>query len=68
MVSDGGLRPAPWAETVIIKLNGGLGTSMGMDKAKSLLQVRDGQDVPGHHRRAGAPCAGDDGRRCRSSS
>jgi UTP--glucose-1-phosphate uridylyltransferase len=27
--------------TVIIKLNGGLGTSMGMDKAKSLLPVRD---------------------------
>ena len=31
------------AETVIIKLNGGLGTSMGMDKAKSLLPVRDGK-------------------------
>src|SRR5215207_11193248 len=29
------------ARTVIIKLNGGLGTSMGMDKAKSLLPVRD---------------------------
>ncbi|MEG3613637.1 UTP--glucose-1-phosphate uridylyltransferase [Isoptericola haloaureus] len=26
--------------TAIIKLNGGLGTSMGMDKAKSLLEVR----------------------------
>ncbi len=31
------------ASTVIIKLNGGLGTSMGMDKAKSLLPVRDGK-------------------------
>ena len=31
------------AQTVIIKLNGGLGTSMGMDKAKSLLPVRDGK-------------------------
>ncbi len=31
------------AHTVIIKLNGGLGTSMGMDKAKSLLPVRDGK-------------------------
>lgn len=31
------------AKTVIIKLNGGLGTSMGMDKAKSLLPVRDGK-------------------------
>jgi len=29
--------------TVVIKLNGGLGTSMGMDKAKSLLPVRDGK-------------------------
>lgn len=28
------------AKTAIIKLNGGLGTSMGMDKAKSLLTVR----------------------------
>lgn len=30
------------AHTVIIKLNGGLGTSMGLDKAKSLLTVKDG--------------------------
>lgn len=29
-------------QTVLIKLNGGLGTSMGMDTAKSLLPVRDG--------------------------
>lgn len=28
--------------TAIIKLNGGLGTSMGMDRAKSLLEVRSG--------------------------
>ncbi len=28
------------AKTVVIKLNGGLGTSMGMDRAKSLLPVR----------------------------
>ncbi len=27
--------------TVVLKLNGGLGTSMGLDKAKSLLRVRD---------------------------
>jgi UTP--glucose-1-phosphate uridylyltransferase len=27
-------------KTVVIKLNGGLGTSMGMDRAKSLLEVR----------------------------
>jgi UTP--glucose-1-phosphate uridylyltransferase len=30
-------------KTVIIKLNGGLGTSMGMEKAKSLLLVREGK-------------------------
>lgn len=30
------------ARTVLIKLNGGLGTSMGMDRAKSLLPVRAG--------------------------
>lgn len=30
-------------QTVIIKLNGGLGTSMGLRVAKSLLQVKDGQ-------------------------
>jgi UTP--glucose-1-phosphate uridylyltransferase len=29
-------------KTVVIKLNGGLGTSMGLDKAKSLLEVREG--------------------------
>ncbi|ROS22924.1 UTP--glucose-1-phosphate uridylyltransferase [Cellulomonas sp. PhB150] len=29
------------AATVVVKLNGGLGTSMGMDRAKSLLRVRD---------------------------
>lgn len=29
-------------ETAVIKLNGGLGTSMGMDRAKSLLCVRRG--------------------------
>ena len=28
--------------TVVIKLNGGLGTSMGLDRAKSLLEVREG--------------------------
>ena len=32
---------AALAHTVIIKLNGGLGTSMGLDKTKSLLRVKD---------------------------
>lgn len=30
------------AQAVVIKLNGGLGTSMGMTRAKSLLEVKDG--------------------------
>jgi UTP--glucose-1-phosphate uridylyltransferase len=29
-------------KTVVIKLNGGLGTSMGLDRAKSLLEAREG--------------------------
>ena len=29
-------------ETVIIKLNGGLGTNMGLSRAKSLIEVKDG--------------------------
>ena len=33
---------APLDEVVVLKLNGGLGTSMGMTKAKSLLEVKDG--------------------------
>jgi UTP--glucose-1-phosphate uridylyltransferase len=41
-VSDEDARAA-FGQTVIIKLNGGLGTSMGMDKAKSLLRVREGK-------------------------
>ncbi|MFD2795280.1 UTP--glucose-1-phosphate uridylyltransferase [Promicromonospora vindobonensis] len=40
---------AALARTAMLKLNGGLGTSMGMDKAKSLLPVRvaptSGQDA-----------------------
>lgn len=30
------------ARTVVVKLNGGLGTSMGLEAAKTLLEVRDG--------------------------
>lgn len=38
------------AHTVVIKLNGGLGTGMGLDRAKSLLPVRVGPVpvTPGH--------------------
>ncbi|MFN8613843.1 MAG: UTP--glucose-1-phosphate uridylyltransferase [Vulcanimicrobiota bacterium] len=41
------LAPADWTEslthTVVIKLNGGLGTSMGLEIPKGLLPVREGQ-------------------------
>src|SRR5438477_3327823 len=30
------------SQTVVIKLNGGLGTSMGLERAKSLLPVKEG--------------------------
>jgi len=40
-VSDD-VAAAAISKTVVIKLNGGLGTSMGMDRAKSLLCVRSG--------------------------
>lgn len=36
------LKPEYLAKTVILKLNGGLGTGMGLDKAKSLLEVVNG--------------------------
>lgn len=35
-------RPELLAQTVVIKLNGGLGTGMGLAQAKSLLEVRPG--------------------------
>lgn len=47
-LSDDDDAAAALARTAVIKLNGGLGTSMGMDKAKSLLPVRraaDGTDL-----------------------
>jgi UDP-N-acetylglucosamine pyrophosphorylase len=34
--------PTLLSQTVVVKLNGGLGTSMGLERAKSLLQVKDG--------------------------
>lgn len=39
---DAGQVHEALAHTAVIKLNGGLGTSMGMERAKSLLPVRDG--------------------------
>ena len=38
--ADTAFDPATLAQTVVIKLNGGLGTSMGLQKAKSLLPVK----------------------------
>lgn len=42
-VSEDAAREA-LQQTVMIKLNGGLGTSMGLDRAKTLLTVRDGKN------------------------
>ena len=51
---EAGAREA-LAQTVVIKLNGGLGTSMGMTGPKSLLEVKDGLtflDITVHQIRA----------------
>uniref|UniRef100_UPI0028B09CD0 UTP--glucose-1-phosphate uridylyltransferase n=1 Tax=Miniimonas arenae TaxID=676201 RepID=UPI0028B09CD0 len=42
LAADPEAEAAALAQTVVIKLNGGLGTSMGLEAAKSLLPVRDG--------------------------
>ncbi|MCE9499106.1 MAG: UTP--glucose-1-phosphate uridylyltransferase, partial [Leptospira sp.] len=36
------LNPAHLGKLVVIKLNGGLGTSMGLSRAKSLIEVKEG--------------------------
>src|SRR6476469_10348948 len=43
LTTDPESAKAALAATAVVKLNGGLGTSMGMDKAKSLLEVRPGR-------------------------
>src|SRR3982750_4201631 len=53
----------PLNEAVVLKLNGGLGTSMGMTKAKSLIEAKDvltfldviARQVGALRERAGAP-------------
>ncbi len=40
--TDDAARREALDRAVILKLNGGLGTSMGLEKAKSLLEVKDG--------------------------
>lgn len=42
VASASSFDPDLLAKTVVIKLNGGLGTSMGLEKVKSLLEVRPG--------------------------
>lgn len=42
LVTESDFDPDLLAQTVVIKLNGGLGTSMGLEKVKSLLEVRPG--------------------------
>ncbi|MFD2839558.1 UTP--glucose-1-phosphate uridylyltransferase [Populibacterium corticicola] len=52
---DGRVGESALARTAMLKLNGGLGTSMGMQSAKSLLPVRDGLsflDIIAHQVRA----------------
>ena len=44
MADPGAVDPKLLAKTVVLKLNGGLGTSMGLDYAKSLLLVK-GKDT-----------------------
>ena len=39
---EGDFDPGLLGKTVVIKLNGGLGTSMGLQKVKSVLEVRPG--------------------------
>ena len=41
------------SKTVVMRLNGGLGTTMGLDKAKSLLKVKEKPYVYGSYREAG---------------
>lgn len=42
IASAGGSDPRLLDRAVVIKLNGGLGTTMGLEKAKSLVEVRPG--------------------------
>ncbi len=44
-------------QVVIVKLNGGLGTSMGLSGPKSLIEVKAGHDLPRRHRHPGAGAA-----------
>lgn len=62
-VATGGADNTLLEQTVLLKLNGGLGTGMGLEKAKSLLPVRKGEtfldlivrQVLAARKRTGAP-------------
>ena len=41
-IADQSPDPALLTQVAVLKLNGGLGTSMGLEKAKSLLNLKDG--------------------------
>jgi UTP--glucose-1-phosphate uridylyltransferase len=43
LADDEATAQAALDRAIVLKLNGGLGTSMGMDRAKSLLEVKEGQ-------------------------
>ena len=49
-----GGAPADLERAVVLKLNGGLGTSMGMTKAKSLARGQGRADLPRRDRAPGA--------------
>ena len=42
VTNKGGARSSLLSEAVLLKLNGGLGTSMGLESAKSLLEAKNG--------------------------
>src|ERR1700733_805632 len=42
----GGGAPDALAAVVVIKLNGGLATTMGLERPKSLLEAREGRSFP----------------------
>ncbi|MDB6125209.1 MAG: hypothetical protein JWQ71_4202 [Pedosphaera sp.] len=40
-ITKGSINGSLLSQAVVVKLNGGLGTSMGLEKAKSLLRIKD---------------------------
>jgi len=65
---DAAPDPAALDRTVVIKLNGGLGTTMGMSGPKSLVEARDGLSFLDVIARQTLACASATGSGCRSCS